>query len=344
MLTVKKDTAILGLVFLLLVILFVMLFHPAYESETGIKFYSDSKVYEFFYDNFDISNYYQLVEVTKNFLGPTFLLWLTQKELWLIFVLNFIFFVVSYRVMSKHISYEKRSCFLLLLIINPFVFFSIFSVNKEIILLLTISLFLDYLISGNRKVLFWVFILSILVRWQMALFVISFLFLSFLLKGRTSFFRFLVFVLYVTGISFLYGVMGELTSSLHIRNESNLSAGEVSFFVKLSDFQQAGYYLIVFPAKFAHLYFGMLLNGFPSEGLDLFYNYYVRYFSSLYNLLLLVFLFGLNFFKRLKVDPLVFNLALFLAVFFSLTPIYEPRYLLPVSITLLFSIFYKKTI
>lgn len=328
------------ILFLYFFIAFVFLYFVGYDSLDGlnnIQFFADSQTYEMIYKD-GLYNETGILSVSSNFLGPVLILELTSGNRWLVFIINcFSLYVVFYLVKDCRIVNYKMFFFLLLL--NPLTFQSLLSVNKEVFsILVSVLLFLW---MYRKKTIYIVFalVLSLLVRWQLTLLLVA-LIPAVLFFNSGVFKRVFISFLFIIALSIFFKffsfvfnpVISNFNNSVHLHDGSG-------FFVILNNLQISGYFLFIWMLKFLQMSFGLSVNLFNIFNFNNFQNDVVMVLSSINYLL--VFLYGF----KLKVysfkNPL-FIAFLFIAVFFSLSLIFSPRYFYFVFVFLMLMVSIKR--
>ena len=316
---------------------------PVMKGEIDFKFYSDSKTYETLaLATDDVTT---LVRVSGNQVGPVLISkYMGPLNYTGMFLLQLLVFLVSIRMMLKDLN-VKKSSFLILLFINPVTFSSLFAINKEIFSFLTLACTIRFLERGTYKWMLYAFILSLIVRWQLSLFLIiitlTFSPINFLHKRK-----WLYIILFLLGISMvLYVTRDTLLGQVFTKYEANIlensTKGSTGLFDRIMIIQDEYGYIFAFIPKLLHLMVGMttrflhVLNPDPVE----MYNDVVLYWMGPINLFLLFTIFRKRLFSLN--EPYIF-ISLIYAGIFAITPIYNIRYFYPVGIFLSIVVCRKK--
>lgn len=297
------------------------------ENQDGIQFYADSSTYHQIVqgNHFVELDETGLVSVASNFFGPILILKILNNNYYLISALNILILYISVINISK--LYKIKSFKLLLVLLaNPITISSLLSINKEIISLLFISVFLQYLSKRTVLLLSLSIFLALMVRWQLIIFIIVVVIyyskINFLFK-KTWHYAFALLLM----CSFLYVLTESALSAVRLNFENSVDAHDGSgIWIKLIDAQNSGYYFLVFPLKAAQLLFGLIPNISNINSPYNFYNDVIQVLSSLATLILL---FSLTTRKMTTKNNLFFISLLYLIIF-CLSPIFTPRYLYPV--------------
>jgi len=302
----------------------------ALEGRNAFQFFADSRTYHEVArgDLLDIEAWQDAVTVGGNFLGPLAVLRLTGQNYYLVLILNVALFAASTLSISHTLRLDSLR-YTLVLLVNPVILTSMLSVNKEVLAIAAIACILRAYRSGSAVAWILGAALCLLVRWQMLLFVIVLA----ALVGRTNparAQRALTLVALLVLLSVLYAALADVFEP--IRNNFEEAAQEYEgsgLYEWLVAMQNAGYYWLVFPLKAAHLLFGAGLRFDRLFAPTDFYNDVIQLLHSTAMLVLFVLL-GRRSLIRLRND-LIYLSALYLALF-AISPIYTPRYFLPVYV------------
>lgn len=319
--------------FFLVFLFFISIAYPVLNNEMDFQFYSDSKTYE------DEAKYYSrdLVAVSGNFFGPILILRLLGPNNYIgVFFVNIIIFFLSLYFFTRDYKL-KLKIFLPLLLLNPITFSSIMSINKEIISLLFLSI-LVY--NHNRKKIIFIILLIIIswfVRWQLTLFYITYLFACsklLFIKNRLT-----VVILLLVCISVILYLFGYILDDVFSRYElfkDNYDG--IGTFNTIMNIQYQYGYIFAFPLKALHLMLGMLIRYKTIFDFSDVYNNFILYIQCIFNAIVLfkVFYRKLYYFKY---DW--FYISIIYCAVFSITPIYNSRYLYPAFILLSYLLAYE---
>jgi hypothetical protein len=323
---IKLSTLRLIIYLIITILFFFIIALPVLKGNLSFKFYFDTDVYENIYK----SGHTTLLDIVKNktnYLGPFLIQYLISPNYFIIFLLNILIFVFSYRLIIK--SYDvNRNLLLFFFTISPFLFISLLSLNKEIVSLLSLSFYVAYFSSHKRKYLVFAIILSILVRWQFSFFILLFT----LLESKFNPFykkRFLSFLLLLAIISLSYTLITINEFKLVRDAASNhfLLYGKegIGTYRVLTNIQEKGGYFLVFIPKTLHL----LFSYFSKIKLIFEGNYVINIGQSFASLLLVSFFIFKYLRKKIERNNNLFYMAMIYCLLFAITPIHVPRYLFP---------------
>lgn len=326
----KISSAILFLYAILATAFFFAMGDAMLDGETSIQFFADSTTYEQAANELKELTTLELIIYNPNYFGPVTVLNLMDGSRWGVLALNLIVFVLSINLIYKAVSLNRK-LFVILVVLNPMTLSSLLSINKEIFSVLTIALLIYGLGKRSLPALLACVIASLFVRWQLSLFVITFLGLISPLNPLRHR-RFLTFMLAIVGVSILYFLALPILS--HTNEVAAVGAENwegTGLWGKLLEVQNAGMYFLIFIPKVLQAIFGILV--YINKILDPpeFYNYVVVMLHSLTTLIILACAF---FMKRLNIKNNIFYIATIYLLVFGLTPIYAPRYFYPVFLLL----------
>lgn len=136
-------------------------------QNNGFRLYADHPTYVNTYNSAD--NILDVLILHPNYLGPITLLFLTNNNLYFIYIFNVAVFLISIAVTIRFLKINNF-LYVCLLIINPILLISLFSVNKEIFALLSTSLFIVSLERSSFKFLVISIIISLCARKELGVF------------------------------------------------------------------------------------------------------------------------------------------------------------------------------
>jgi hypothetical protein len=201
--------------------------------------------------------------------------------------------------------------------------FALFSVNKEILSLLAVAVFMAFIKSRDFRYFMAALVLGYFARWQLVLFMA----VAFALVYVDAHFkhRMIVTVLVLASISIAFPFLSFVFKSVIEYSESGGVSGS-GIFQRMNDIQIHVYggYLLIFMPKLLQLLFGLLLSRYHliTDFSD-FWNNFVQYFNSFSFFILFLYLL---YKKRISMKYLVFYLAIIYGIVFTLTMIYSVRY------------------
>lgn len=331
--SMKKGTLAFLLSVPLLMAIYLLVAQPALEGELNFKFYSDSLVYE---DAWDILRSREVfwgesVGLLYNYLGPFVVLSLTGGSRTAVFLVNILVFFVGFRLLVKTERVPSLPLFALLAL-NPILLASLFSVNKEIMLFGGFAMLIAYWRGRGRRYFVAALLFAVLVRWQFALFVILVALVKQLRPLKSPQRQMVILTAVLLALSLVYQQLYFVFEILHVRQTLMGAESGDGIYLRLSALQERGLYFLVFLPKALQLLVGEAFAGEPfSLAGESFFNNAIRHFHSWFNVMVLVSVIGFR--KVSWSDPRLFLIILYTVVF-VLTPVYEVRYLFPVSVVL----------
>jgi hypothetical protein len=202
--------------------------------------------------------------------------------------------------------------------------FALFSVNKEILSLLAIALFMVYIKTKTLPYFIAAAILGYFARWQITLFALAGFALIYLDNFIKHKHRIIVTFLLLTFISMIYPAM----SFVFIQVIEHGEAGEIKgsgIFQLMNDIQLHYYggYLLVYLPKLLQILFGLLSRYYRVLDFSDFWNDVVQYFNSVSFLILTIYLW---YKKKINIKSLTFYMAIIYSVVFTITVIWSIRY------------------
>jgi len=303
----------------------------ALELRNDFQFYADSSTYHIMYEQLTSSpSLNDFLGITKNYLGPFLILALCFDNYYAIAFVNvtiFFFVIKSLRFNAETNSYSL----FFLLIINPLTISSLLSVNKEIISLLCVSVFVAFLNTGKTRYFAVALAISALARWQLTLFVLLAWLMTRTWEGSPSQ-RWAKLVILLISLSTGYVVFDQLFDSVNqnflysVTTQQDPGSGLYEWLVKL---QLEGFYFLVFPIKAAHLLFGLGLRLDRVVNPTQIYNdtFHLLHSTSTLIIFIILLLKG-----RFSIRSVYIYVSLIYIILFTLSPIYSPRYFYPVYV------------
>jgi hypothetical protein len=185
-----------------------------------IRFGADSETYVSYAESLDYEN---LISVSANYFGPVVLLRMLQNNLLLVAELNCAIFIWMYLLIQKYYDL-KFIKFSILLLVNPMLFMSLATLNKEIFGMASVVLTLCFVKSGKKILLLLSILFAIFTRWQQVLVILTFLAMSSKFnpfKKRISSILFLVLfvsLIYPSQAAFLSSAANE-TATFELQQE-----------------------------------------------------------------------------------------------------------------------------
>lgn len=302
---------------------------PSLLGEIDIQLYSDSLLYEQYARN--LPDGLELISLKGNFLGPLFLLDLLDFNYLYIYLFNSILMIISVSLLVK--NYNVNSFLLVLFIfINPLVFCSLWSVNKEILLFFDFTLFLVYVKNKKKLFLFLAIIVSPMIRWQITIFLLIIMIL--LIIDTKIKYRKTIFFFSLISLSIIYPQISFVFEDVvnHALAGQDKDSGK-GIYPMLNNLQNnLGGYIFAFVPKTLQLLYGQLFRITNITDFSAFWNNVVLMLNTVATSILSIYII---YKKRISIknDILVY-IALFYVLIFTLTPIYNTRYMFPIYIIL----------
>lgn len=298
----------------------------ALAERNTFQFFADSNTYHRIYSGEQWLANDALLSVSDNYLGPLLVLRALGGNEYLVMLLNVTLFYYSVVRIAALLSLDPVRVALLLLV-SPLTISSLLSVNKEIFVLPFVACALAAYVRRSPAMLLVALGVSVLIRWQMSAFFLALVGIELVPPLRRR--RLLALTLLLLALSAVYLQLHELFAPVldvvarSILDDPDQGSGT---FARLLDWQDRGFYWVVFPLKAMHLLFAKGLRvtqAFNPTGV---YNdVFVGLHSTATIVVFLRLLRGRRFTLR---SDLVFASVVFLAVF-CISPVYAPRYLYP---------------
>ncbi len=302
----------------------------ALEGRNDYQFFADSSTYHEAARGGlgHIETLSDMVGIAANFLGPLVLLQLAGEDYYAILVLNGLLLAFGVTSLARSLQLDAFKL-LLVLLVNPMTISSLLSVNKEIISLVFVALLVRAYTTGSIGALLLAAVASVLVRWQLTMvLIVAFLLLCPANPLRSH--RHATLLLLLVGFSVAYVQLAAALEPLRINFEEAAEHYEGSgLYERLVSLQNDGWYWAIFPAKAAHLLFGMGLR------LDRLFNptnAYNDFWQLLHSTTLLLLFVALLRARRFTLRNDLVYLSLIYVAVFAITPIYTPRYFYPVYV------------
>jgi hypothetical protein len=327
--TILRSTWRLWLYVLASLAVFLVVALPVLRGDMNLKFYVDTMTYERLARTMPLS--FDLVQIGVNLFGPVLILRTLGGDRFLVYLFNVACLTAAFAVVVRNFP-VSRTRFLFYLMITPLTFTSLLAINKEIIAVAAIAFFAAYYASGRRWHLAVGLIASFLTRWQMTVFMLVFMAMASPLNPFRRR-RLLSLFLLTVAISVVYVL--NLETFRRLDQVASIAAREAVggtgiYGVFLSIQNSFGYFLVFIP-KTLHQMIGPLSRVDKVFEPQIFFNDEILFFHSLATAALL-FLAAWRRQIRLALSP-VYIAAVYAAVF-GLSPIYSPRYFLPVYVLL----------
>jgi hypothetical protein len=311
----------------LAILFFFVVGRDALDGNIDFQFYADSLTYEKAYLANSFSSVFEMVSVGNNYLGPILLLDAVGGSRFLVLLVNVSILFWSIRLVGKGKDPAALGTVVFLLFLSPITFFSLISINKEIISMLAMAFMVAWV--RRKKIGYVVLCLfcSLFVRWQFTIFVLL-VFISFSPLNFLRYRRGWYIVILLLSLSVVYrlmlGVFAGVTDIAEIGGLQNEGTGLYTQFIRL---QNQGLYFLIFVPKALHAMYGLIFKADHLLSPADFYNDVVVTLHCIAAFLVFC-LVALKGRLRLN-DNLVFIAVIYCAVF-VLSPIYAPRYFYPV--------------
>ena len=325
---IKKKNILLIIYTLVSLFGFYSLGLPSLLGEIPIQTYSDSLRYEYFSKN--LYDELPLISFASNMFGPVYILRFFDYNYIYIYMFNITIFYISIKLILENHNL-KSNVLLFFLFMSPLMYFSLFNVNKEILTLLSISLFTVYIKNLKLRYLILSLFVAFMVKWQLVIFLIFAAVSVVVIKKR--YLRFLSVLSLILILSIAYPILAKtvlLKVVEHSHGSVDISTTGSGIFPLLNNIQThyGGYIIAVIP-KFLQINFGIIARiemlGTPAH----FWNYFVLLLHSvIFFLLFLLFIYK----KGYKINNDLYYVSILYIAFFAITPIINVRYFFPVYI------------
>lgn len=302
----------------------------ALEGRVDFQFYADSATYHQAArgEIVGLDTLEESVTVRTNFLGPLWFLALAGNNYYVVLLFNAALLFASIASIATSLRIDPLR-FALLLLANPLTISSLLAVNKEFLALAFVALLLRALARGSLAWLVAAAVVSVLVRWQLLVFLLVLGAIATPLNPLRGRRRATLAVLLV-GLSIAYAQLVSVFEPIRAALEASAGEYEGSGLHEwLQTWQDRGAYWLVFPIKAAHLLFSL---GLHVERLVAPVDLYNDVWQLLHSTALLALFVALLLGKRLRLTNDLIYLSVIYMVVFALTPIYAPRYFYPVYI------------
>jgi hypothetical protein len=260
-----------------------------------------------------------LVAFSSNYLGPVLIAILAGSNFRIMLINCGLFFLALYYLFKLRDIRPKL--LITLILINPFTIISILTVNKEIIALLAVALFVYYMEKRSWFLVPAVLAVSFLARWeQAAVFLLWMLLVSRLNPLRKH--RLAAILAVVMGISIIYP---------HMKSFTGLWETDSHIMNALYQIQQNYMYFLVLIPKVI-LNFAMNLLDVRDYGQINWYDLTNSVFLLSHEVLMVVVTFAIIKSRRFRLKSDIIYPAVLITVIFCSAPLVQPRYLYAVYI------------
>lgn len=224
----------------------------------------------------DYKDYIFLFLLNKiNYSGPFFIIWLTGDNLVNTFIFNIICLILSVGIINKTNNFNMDK-YIIFLLINPITFVSIFSVNKEVVSLLSVSLFVSLLIKFRVWKFFICVFIAFLSRKELSfLFLLLYFIFIFFPKWKENEYKIYIIIVMLISLGSYY-INENFSSiggySIEVK-EAVENAGSAGTIILLNDIQNKyGYYLVVIPKIILNIYGSVLTRTYQMINFQDVYN------------------------------------------------------------------------
>lgn len=334
---VFRISTLLIVIYVIFAIIFFYLYvgnhyYSAFVEDKSWSIDADSRKYvEFFESDYFEGN--SLISVGGNFLGPYLILKVLKANHSLIFLFNLTLFLLSILLIFKNYAIDRVK-FFLLIAINPMIFFSLLTVNKEIIGIFCLICLLCFY-ENKRKSWYLLpisLVFALLTRYQYFGFIILLLLIDFFLKYIKMSRRMVVFSLLIfltIAIPFLDTYVGAFLGD-DITGDAEKKLGLLTLF---NSIQNKYLYFLIFIPKVLFNFLGpiyKLIFSFETVKSGFWVNFYNVFITSVasvcYLLLLILFCFTK---KKIELKYNEIYIGVVMLVLFSIIPFAQLRYMLP---------------
>lgn len=302
-------------------VFYIYVTEPAMNGATDFRVWADAEMYEVAADVYDDMS--DLINVAANRFGPVMIVNLLHNNYFYIYLFNCLILLVSIYLIAS-VGNINSSKLLFYLLINPMLFISLMTVNKEILSLLFIALLLSYLHNSKTIYLLLCLITSFFVRWQLTIFLLIYLVLiSPLLKINTN--RVKVLSIFIICISALYILASEQLQIVLDAADifADMDTSGSGLFMRLNEIQSKfGYVFVIIPKILQNLFGSITRISTIFDWSDFYNNFIVVWQSVLFVVITLL----LAIKKKIDIHNDTFYLAVVYCVLFSIAPFVQTRY------------------
>lgn len=302
--------------------LFFQWVNPSLDGRTDQSIAADSMTYIYFADSIreGEDNPYVLASLYTfpNTLWAPVLLALALKSNFAIVIIDYVMFFASFLLLKKSFSFSAGA-FVGLLLLNPTTTISLLSVNKEIIDMLAISLFLYSLRTHRSVFLFVSLMLALVNRYEVCAVMLVFLLAESRLNPLRQR-RFMTVAALVIALDVLLPLFA--SNALSVRFEEASRGGVVTW---LDTLEMHYLYIIAVVPKIAENLFGQLFNpsAWRTYSVSDLANSYILWFNNLAYAIVFIVLAG----KRLlTMRSNIVYLSILGASLMAVSLVIQPRY------------------
>ena len=334
---VRKSTIYLTIFFGYTFLFLTFIGIDAIKGNIDFEFYADSETYmEMAAEG---REYAEMLLINPNLIGPYTVLKLLGSNYYLVFILNWIIFC-GFFIKVGNLYDLDRKVLLFFLFISPIMFGSLIGINKEIFSLLVLTNLLIFAKNRNYIYVILALLFSVLVRWQLSLFVVVFV-------AITHYFnpfkhkRLLSLLIFLTIVSITYPINLDAfedvdsTAMMAMENRSE-GSGLYSLLILIQNYPFG--YIFAFVPKMLFLFGGTIFRYYKFFDFTELYNNVFIFSQGVLNILALLMVLR----RKLGLANDFIFMAVLYAMIFCLSPIYSPRYLFPCYILLICALSQKK--
>ena len=250
-----------------------------------------------------------------NLLPPILLLLLLQNNPIFVFCFNILILYISLFSLLKYYAADVQHKIFFLTLLNPFIFYCIMAINKEITSIASILFLAAYIVSNRKKYIFLSLLFAFFARFHLLIIVFVFLLVKHMINNRK---RLIVLLGYIGGLTILVPWLGLFTNIV----KKLYSSSNTGIMVVLNELSEEYYlFFLVFIPKILANFFGDLFKITSKSLSD----------PIVYSELLFLFIVFLSILKRkyyLQSDS--YFLMLLYVILMRISPIVHHRYFLPI--------------
>jgi hypothetical protein len=300
-------------------------------SDKPLRLYADHPTYVNDYndtENFRIA----FLLLRPNHLGPFVIQWLIGNNLLIIYIYNIFVLIVSIHYLFK-IPHIDNKLILLLILINPITFISLFSLNKENISFLSVILFVYYIHQPKKQYLILSFFIGFIAKKELLIYLfISFIISKYLKKWITrpyftAFFMLLVLSASSLLINKLFASINSYADESQLLTDNGKGGGTI---LVLNNIQNSyGYIFAFLPKLFLNLYGSVLSRTEQLFAYEDVYNDVVVWGQSFLFLIILPWAFFHSRRRNYETQQNIWFCFIFSCIIFSYIPVVQNRYFYP---------------
>lgn len=276
----------------------------------------------------DLQEITSTFNTNRNLIGPILLLHLLNNSPIIVLLFNLTIYYISLTILFKTTRLNKLK-FFLALTINPLMFSSLTSINKEILSVCSLLIIIAYTNSNLKRYLILSIIISLFARQELTALLIFYATLRNFNSPKVRLYSIIITILIMTA---LLPTLNTSSVNILMENQKTDSLGLSVFFSKLTS--NYAHFLTVIPKIFINMFgdIKLLLTIEPDTFFPL------NAISSLQFLITFIFI------RKFKISDDTSLLALCYAIIFTSPAFIHHRYFFPVYVVLLAKIFQDKFI